>query len=46
VFEVDNNMFTGPIPRTRSLKTCSSLERFSLGSNQMTGDTSKFGPYP
>ncbi|KAF6981633.1 hypothetical protein CFC21_000090 [Triticum aestivum] len=38
-------MFTGPIPR--SLKTCVSLVKISLGNNQLTGDISQhFGAYP
>ncbi|VAH00210.1 unnamed protein product [Triticum turgidum subsp. durum] len=38
-------MFSGPIPR--SLKTCTSLVRLHLESNQLTGDISQhFGVYP
>ena len=38
-------MFDGPIPR--SLKTCTSLVRLRLESNQLTGDISQdFGVYP
>jgi Leucine-rich repeat (LRR) protein len=44
MFDVQNNMFTGPIPT--SLETCRSLEILDLNSNNMTGDISSFGPYP